>query len=269
MTQTDPPDGLYPPSDSKTMSTPERRVRLAKRLAAYSAMAGAVVGVEESQAGVVVFNNINATVGFNEAVFVDIDGMTTSTATVSQYGYPSAPAGAEFGLFNEAYTFNTNNDHWSPKAVVPYGSAVGRYNQTGGYYGYGSYAVRQKASQNVGPSQPFISYYGYGGGALFHNDVYSGTNYVVRNDVSEPWSAGDSGFVGFRIDLGGGDFQYGWAQLRIEDTYQGDVTILSAAIETDANVPIHIIPEPTSLAALALGAAGITAMRRRRETEAE
>lgn len=77
------------------------------------------------------------------------------------------------------------------------------------------------------------------------------------------WSPGS--YMGFVVE-DGEDKHYGW----LEVTWDGDAEIfqiLSGAYESEANlgIPITPIPEPSSLALLAAGAAGVAALRRRKK----
>jgi len=83
------------------------------------------------------------------------------------------------------------------------------------------------------------------------------------NDYAESWGAGN--YIGFFTD-DGTDKHYGW----LEVTWDRDTQIfhiLSGAYESEANVgiPITPVPEPSSLALLAAGAAGVAALRCRKK----
>ena len=129
---------------------------------------------------------------------------------------------------------------------------------TGGYtapglLGFVSAGAKKKAARKKG-----------GTGGAGHPD-----------DALADWTDGGTGFLGLRLDAGAGAFNYGWAQL----TYEGvdQLTLHDFALETSANTGINttVIPEPSSfgvhagLYLLAMGAAGVHALRRRRKSASE
>jgi hypothetical protein len=94
------------------------------------------------------------------------------------------------------------------------------------------------------------------------------------------WAAGGSGYIGLRINNGGGDYNYGWAHLSYVDSgLTSALTISGFAFENTVNTSINAgdqgggpapVPEPGTMAvgaglfALAVGAH----LRRRREKKA-
>ncbi len=252
----------------KKRSTKNSKARqvLNKKLAAYSAMATGVVGVTPSSQGVVtVFKDINAAAtssGIGLNVVVDIDGMMATT--IPSTG--AIPNDAEFEVANPTNA-GSGTFIWDPRVTGHGGmSLVNASNQTAAN---SRWAYRLSSSQSVGPLR------GFGGNGLLFASVetsYDPAN--VENHAVQPWSPGDTGFVGFRLDVGGGHFQYGWIQLQVDPQRGGPITVLAAGLETSVNTPIHIdptessaaiVPEPATfgLSLLALGAVGVSALKRR------
>ena len=91
----------------------------------------------------------------------------------------------------------------------------------------------------------------------------------TANDLQEAWKiVGDTGFAGIRF-LSGSDFYYGWIEMTVLSG--GDIRVDSWALESTPNLGITTpggggaVPEPASvgLYALAAGAAGVRALRKR------
>jgi hypothetical protein len=82
------------------------------------------------------------------------------------------------------------------------------------------------------------------------------------------WKTPGTGFVGFRFSLGGpSNFYYGWARLTVDGTPGNTFTLVDFAW-ADGGDQIAtgqtVVPEPGSLGLLAVGAAGLLALRKRR-----
>jgi len=84
------------------------------------------------------------------------------------------------------------------------------------------------------------------------------------------WFGGETGFIGIRIPNAGpeGDFNYGWIEVLVNpDSFSGEV--IRYGIESEVDEPAIAgvgIPETSSLACLAMGAAGLLGWRQRRKS---
>lgn len=101
------------------------------------------------------------------------------------------------------------------------------------------------------------------------------TVFLYAGDAFGQWTKGcDKGFFGFSFELekqsdsatSAGTTVYGWAEVERLTYNQGK--LIGWAYE-DSGDPIQVgdagaIPEPNTFALLALGAAGVTALRRRK-----
>lgn len=153
--------------------------------------------------------------------------------------------------------------------------ASGTSVDAGNSFGQGSellYARWQNGYMAYNPGYTSCDRYGcysYGGG---YYPVVTGAG------TSGAWAGGTSGFLGFRFFDSG--WHYGWAELAVSDNlfdigrwaYEtvadvgvvtGSDSSLAPALAVAPNAPQNV-PEPGTLALLALGAAGLAAFRARR-----
>jgi PEP-CTERM motif len=123
---------------------------------------------------------------------------------------------------------------------------------TGGY----AYVSRLGAGENP-TAHPFINSAGGfvpGYGTLAFRGGYGG----------DQWLAAGEGYVGFRFDTGSG-VQYGWVHLNMNGSPLNSFSLVDFAwADPGENIVTGQIPEPGSIALLALGAVGLVVWRKQR-----
>jgi protein with PEP-CTERM/exosortase system signal len=225
-------------------STQRRSLPDNKRLVLYTAAAGAALaaGASTAEASLITLDLTGlstasrSTGGPGNDLYFDVNA-TSAAAAVSSANF----AGADFRLFN-----------YGPAAPF-YGSVSGLAagNGIAGFQEEIFKASNLQQSNFVGPDQQF--------------DQIAKVNGPVAD-----FGLNDSGFLGLRF-LIGADVHYGWA--KIETDAFGQIILDGLGYETLADTAVHVedpsspgpsVPDQGStLALMALGAAGLAAARSR------
>ena len=219
-----------------------------KRLALYGVAAGAALASGASQA--------NA-----DLITLDLTGLSLSTRTTPINGNlffdvnatsPGAAVGTAFFAGADFYFKNSSGGGTMTAGIVGTGSTlnaivVSKFD-----------AVRFTTSDNIGPSA-----------AKFLNFAFIA--FQSTGGTSGNFAPGDTGYIGLRFTFADpSDIHYGWANITLNNDYT--VTLNALGYESDANTAAHVeaaaIPEPSTIALLALGAVGVAAFRKRQRNAA-
>ena len=215
-----------------------------ERLLLYSVAAGAVLlGAGGARADVIpVITNV--TLDTDGDVFnVEFEGSTKFTI--------------EFAAVSNTYTSDgstyTSYGYWVDVVAQTAGAS---WRGGSGYGVFGPSALDYGDPVKDGPTANWARRTSATGNMAYYYTYYSGGsgNFFGRTNK----------FLGLRFIIGG-HTNYGWVEIAEVPDDVSFVTIAGYAYETapDTEILAGLVPEPNALGLLALGAAGVTAMRRR------
>jgi len=250
-------------SKSHPSSASTRETSLTRKLAAVAGTAGAaVIGASEAQA--VVYTptaGVAAAQGIPGFTFVDASNVTLGALYPPTNGQVSwdvdGTGGNDFRLLRNFYS----NPHFGFRTRSANLSAYGG--------GGRSFFFNGAQLANLAAGSPVNA----GGGWFYNIQVTAYTQKAA--DVSSAFQANTPGQFGFRFTNASATY-YGWGSLTLDlnPTGQGFV-ITEAYYNTTPGGAINVgavpqaVPEPSSMALLGLGAAGVAAWRSRRKATAE
>lgn len=214
-----------------------------KRLAVYGVAAGAALaaGVAPAQANLVTLdltglNSTDRSTGAIGDLWFDVNAATASAAVSTTGNF----AGADFHIVAGNNGPPSFHGFASISGVNPNGIA--------GVTLEGFKASNLASSHFVGPTDNFNSR-------------------AVITSKFTGLDPGETGFLGLKFTIGS-DIHYGWANVTVGTADYANITLNSLGYETNPDTPAHVegsgVPDQGStLALLAIGAAGLAAFRAR------
>ena len=225
--------------------TKEGKKKLEKKLLAYGVASGAALAMA-SPAGAAIHYFPQDEFVSNDTLDIDINNDGTPEFQIQHYATGTTYVVTVASASIQRYTTGNNAD-WKFDNNDPPGGGAERFN----------------LGAAIGPTYGFPLFWGTKRDTLFSFDTSAG-NYVGKFLGTGPnW--GNPGYLGIRFDIPEESIHYGWIHI---DSIESDLSGLHIdgwAYNDVADQPINAgaVPIPSSLALLASGAAGVTALRRR------
>ncbi len=222
----------------ETMARKSKIRPLGQRIARYgtgagSALAAGFAAAPHANAAIDYYDPADLTISLGGgSIYFDLDDSAGGTlASTSSF------TGADFRLNFPEYTEQPGIFTWQ-------GNSQFHYVYSGNYF-----APKLAFNDSINLGSGFLVHFAFGS-----LEYYGG-----------PWDGGGEGYLGLRLQ-DGSSYRYGWARVNYDDA-DDQLTLLDFAIERtlDTSINAGAIPEPNhALLALAAGAAGLGAWRRRK-----
>ncbi len=202
-----------------------------RRLAGYALAAGtAFVGAGQADAGIVYSGPL------------DVNILPTNPGAVQNFDF-DGDTNIDFRIGN----FTDN-----PPTIVE-----GLFYSSAGYVG-----------EDLGASLPFATPLGYGDLISSSNVGTKSIGKLTFDSVPPsipglPWVPGVDAYIGIAFTIGT-DVHYGWVETAVGTDYSLTVKGWAYNDVADAGINAGVVPEPSSLALLAAGAAGVVAFAARK-----
>lgn len=237
-----------------------RTTKIARRVAAVAGAAGAAVAGQAGAAGVTYVPTAGVAAAQGIPGFSFASPTTVTSGTLRP---PSTEGNTGWDVDgNNTTDFVLNNDNFSFASFLPQSPFAS--NPNGVLVDASLQNIRNLS--NAAPVGPLATVWGNNGPWQFI------TNY---GGIAQGLFTKDQpGYFGFRFAFGNSanNYYYGWASMTIDTLSDGQgFKITEAFYQTTPNTAINVgavpVPEPSSMALLAAGAAGVTAWRARKKKQ--
>jgi hypothetical protein len=218
---------------------------LGQKLVRYGMGAGAASLAASAQAAIQWSGPLS--LSGNEIAF-SMDGFTAAASqnTTADFQLDSKPAKLKAGVV--------------PQSM---GAGVAFDTRQGQFIPITNYALKLSNGATIGSNLNFSGQNSYN----YFNNFYPGNDPVPPGAMNGDWTPGDQGFLGLTFQIGGNTF-YGWADISLNNlngNAPGVFTLHGLAYEdSGGSITAGAVPEPSTIALLVAGAAGVLALKRRK-----